>query len=266
MINFNSIAKPYKVVVPIFENQFILNKKKYSLRCRNGWFEVEISNNRARALEPSLPSGCEILRGYTHNNHIVFQNFDVAKKKYLLRVMAPLHFNQSQTFEAVIATYWEDKRIYWIQPDYSSTQVFQVKDIFDQEGSLETEKGITPELRSLFLFHSLERDQLKELAQELKQKQDYEKMMADLPSRLHFTFSRAGAELLKYSLSGQRIICDWKIPGSEFKYNSVIDSATFKILEAGYCMSQDDKRHNITSVVKTAEEYEQRGLTYITRR
>jgi hypothetical protein len=56
--------------------------------------------------------------------------------------------------------------------------------------------------------------------------------------------------------------------GSEqgcFKYNSVLDSQTFMVLEAGYCMSNDDKRHNITSMVKTAEEYEQKDLTYITR-
>lgn len=266
MIDFNSLVKPFRVTVPVLGNQFLFNKKSYRLRCRDGWFEVEISGNRVHPIQQAVPQGkYNFVQGFTHNNQIIFQNFDVAKRKYRLSMRAPLHFNQSQTFEAIRAIVWEDRQVYWVEPDYSSVQVFVTKDIYDREGTLEGEKGVTPELRSLFLFHSLERDQLKALAVEAQQKEDHEKMMNDLPSRLRFTFQRAGAEFLSYSLSGNRIIVDWKVSDSPFKYNSVLDSQTFMVLEAGYCMSGDDRRHNITSMVKTAEDYEQRDLTYITR-
>lgn len=268
MIDFTKLATPFRVVVPVWGNEFLFHKKLYRLRCRNGWFEVEITNNRARPIGEALPQGkgYRFIQGFTHNNSIIFQNFDVAKRNYRLSMRADLRFNNSQTFEAIKAIVWEDGNVYWVEPDYSSVQIFSVKDVYDREGSLQEEKGVTPEMRSLFLFHSIERDQLKQIQLQEKLEQDHKRIMEDLPSRLRFTFSQAGAELINYSLSGQRIIVDWRMPGSEFKYNSVINSENFMILEAGYCMSNDDKRHNITSMVKTAEEYEQKDLTYITRR
>jgi hypothetical protein len=116
------------------------------------------------------------------------------------------------------------------------------------------------------LFHALERDQLKKVLIEKVAKEEHERRMKDIPYRLNKIFENAGATLLNYSLSNKRIIVDWEIMGQKHRYNSVIDAATFKIIEAGYCMSGDDKRHNVTSLVKTAEEYAERNLTYITRR
>ena len=87
-----------------------------------------------------------------------------------------------------------------------------------------------------------------------------------MPYKLKRSFELAGAEMLNYSITGKRIIIDWQIKGGGYKYNSVIDIDTFNVIEAGYCMSGDDKKHNITSMIKTAEIYEEDRLTYITRR
>jgi hypothetical protein len=89
--------------------------------------------------------------------------------------------------------------------------------------------------------------------------------METIPGRLKVSFDRGGARLLGYSLSGSRIIVDWCLTDSSYKYNSVIDANTWKIIECGYCMNNDDFRHNITSMVKTAEEYESRRVVHITR-
>lgn len=267
MLDLSKLIQPKEVVVPVLNDHFVYNSKQYYVDCENGWHRVKIVGNRVYPLHADIPepTGFQLVQGYTCNNSIIFQNFDVAKRKWGFDIWMPFHFNQSQTFEAVKAIVWEDDQIYWFEPNYSNVQIFGLKDLFEVEETLDGKKGITPELRTLFLFHSLERDQLREIAKQIKNKEDEEKMMSDLPTRLKITFERAGAELTNYALTGNRIIADWKMPGSNHQYNSVIDANTWMILEAGFCMSNDDRRHNITSMVKTAEDYEDRDLTYITR-
>lgn len=268
MLDLEKFSKPTRAIVPIENNRFLYNKKWYSVRCENGWYVVEITNNKARSVEPAILSDMNYpaILGYTNNNVIVFQNFDVAKRKYGLGMHAPLKFNQSQTFEAVKAVVWEDGQVYWAEPNYTDTKIFEVKDLFDQDQPLTDQKGITPELRTLFILHSLERENIRRIAEEQRQAEEQDRMMRDIPTRLRLTFERSGAIFQNYSMTGNRIVVDWSIAGSDYTYNSVIDSRTWMVQEAGYCMSGDDRRHNITSMVKTAQEYEDRGVTFITRR
>lgn len=262
-INFEVLNQAFNVVVPVFEKAFVYNKKSYQVYCEDGWQWVEISGNKVTPLGPDTPSDVETVYGYTHNNTLVFQNFDVAKRKWGLNCLSPLRFNSSPTFESIKAVIW-DGCAYWLEPNYKDSQCLEIKDLFDQEKSIEGIKGVTPELRSLFLYHSLERDQIRAMEEVIKQKQAHEELIKSIPGRLKITFERAGARMLNYSLTGNRIVVDWEIPGGE-QYNSVIHSRTWQVIECGFCVSGDDKRHNITSMVVTAQEYEQKNLTYKTR-
>ena len=264
MIDFESLAKSYKVVVPVLNKKFIFNKKSYHVNAENGWWLVEIKGNRVRALEPSIKDTYNIM-GYTCNNLIIFHNADVAKRKYKLDVSVELNFNQSSTFEPIRAEVWEDGKVYYVGPNYSEFKSLELKDILESDGSIEKEKGITPELRMVYLFHSLEKARLKELAELAKAKADHERMMKDVPYRLTAIFQRSGAQVINFSIKDKRIKVDWKFKDYDYKYNTIVDYDSWKIIEAGYCMSGDDKRHNITSLVKTAEEYEEKNLIYITR-
>jgi hypothetical protein len=267
MLDLEKLARPREAIVPILNGTFVFEKKHYRVRCEDGWQKVEIAGNRAHALEPAVLAEYTFphVLGYTHNNALVFQNFDVAKRKWKFGLSAPLHFNQSQTFEAVKAVVWEDRRVYWAEPNYSDVKALELKDLLERDQTLDGQKGLTPELRTVFLFHAIERSAMQKVLEKAKQREDHERQMRDIPYRLRVTFQRAGAEVVSHSLSGNRIVVDWKIPGSDTEYNSVIDVRTWMVAEAGYCMSNDDKRHNITSLVKTAEEYEERGVTFITR-
>jgi len=270
-LDLTKFAKPKQVIVPILDGAFQLDKKHYKINCDDGWHLIEITGNNAHAkgLAIALPTDEQkftYVSGYTHNNTILFQNFDAAKRKWGVNLTAPLEFNMSPTFEAIKAIYWEDGRFYWVEPNYGNISILDIKAAYDQELPITDLKGITPEIRTLYLFHALERDQLKRMLAEKVAKEEHEKRLKDIPYRLKVTFENAGATLLNYSLSGKRIIVDWKINNQRQHYNSVIDADSFKLLECGFCMSGDDRRHNITSMVKTAEEYEERGLTYITRR
>ena len=278
MLDLNKFVQDREVIVPILGNQFQFEKKKYSVKSENGWFKVVLNGNKARAISPvysfqEIESHLKPARGYSYNNNIVFNNFDVAKRKWGFEVIQPLHFNSSQSFNSIKAVVWEDKKVYFTEPDYSDFKIFEVKSCFENESLIESLKGITPEIRSTFIFHSIERDQLREMEKirlvHLAEKDRAERerqMMATVQGRLKVTFERAGARLMSYNISGKRITVDWEINGSGQMYNSVIDADTFKVIEAGYCMSGEDRKHNITSMVKLAEDYEENDLTYITRR
>jgi len=269
MLNLEKLDNPKTRIVPLLGNSFQLNKKKYNLIGDDGWYIVSTQGNTANIVEPFVWSGDEpgqdFILGYTHNNIIIFQNFDVAKRKWGFGFTSGLYFNSLETFSAVKSVVWEDGNVYYVTPSYTDCKVYEVKDCFEKEENVRAVKGLTPELRTLFLFHSLERDNIRMVLAEKEKKESEERLMQQLPYRLKISFERAGAEMLNFSQSGNRIIVDWKFSDGDHKFNSVIDSRTFMVVEAGYCMSGADKKFNITGLVKTAEEYEENSLIYITR-
>jgi len=266
-LDFSSLAKPYIVTVPIYEKSFLLNKKRYSVDCEDGFWEIQIENNKATAITPSIPKIPKeaIAHGYTYNSDLVFSNFDVAKRKWNFSLTKEIRFLNTETFTAVKVVVWEDKQLYYLEPWYEDFKTYEVKNSFDSGQDLNLLKGVTPELRTLHLFHSLEREQVQALLKEQTEKEDQERLKQDLGYRLYHTFKLSGAEILNYSKSGNRIIVDWKLIDGGYKYNSVLDAETFRCLQAGYCMSGDDERHSATSMIQLASDYEDRDLTYRTR-
>jgi len=293
MLDFSKLAEEKIIEVPVLDGRFQYHSKKYKIFSEeDGWFKVKIEGNSAEISEPvfdftELEKKNKPVKGYTYNNTIIFHNFDSTKRKWGFELSEEINFNSALTFSAIKAIVWEDKKIYFVSPDYSNFKIFDIKTSFDNDEAINNLKEITPELRTLFLFHEIEREQFRELerqrlelermelADEERKKREKE-LMASIPGRLQLTFERSGARMIQYSISGNRIIVDWEMLSARgnmgrhndhmIQYNSVIDSRTFKVLESGYCMSGDDRRHNITSLVKLAEDYEERGLTHITRR
>lgn len=277
-INLSKFSQEIEAVVPILQGKFIYRRKMYDTLDSDldGWYKVKIKNNSATPLEESYfldSSNLSTIKGYTCNNVIVFQNFDVAKRKYNLQVSSTLNLNKADSFSSINAVVWEDGKVYYDSLNYSDNYIYDIKSCFDSDQDIRNLKGVTPELKTLFLLHSIEREQLRELekirledlAKEEREAREKE-LMSTLQGRLKVTFSRAGATLLNYSLSNNRVIVDWVLDSSGQEFNSVLDSRTLAVIEAGYCMSNEDNKHNATSMVKLAEDYEERDLIYITRR
>jgi hypothetical protein len=276
MINLESLAKPKIILVPIMGNSFQYHKKKYQIETPDGWWLVSISGNKAEPVESftwldeNILPDCEnkkfeFVKGYTYNNQFVFQNFDAAKRLYGLGLTTPLHFNMVDTFWAIKVVAWEAGHFFYAMPNYTDTKVVEAKMAYDNDENLDNLKGITPEIRTLYLFHSLEREQLRELLRQEMVKEKHEKRMKETPYRLKTILERAGAKLINYTTSGNRIIIDWQLNDGSFSYNSVIDSKTWMVMEAGYCLSGGDKKLNLTSMAQTAKEYEERDVIFITR-
>jgi len=259
-------TKPQLITIPLFSNSFIFHKKKYIITAPDGWYDVSILNNTATIVSPSCPPMDKTFSGYVYNNQFIPSNFDIAKRKYSLSPLTPIRFNSSSTLSSVSVIVWEDKSVYYAQENYSDVLIFDIRAAIENEKNVDTLKGVTPELRMLYLFHALEKENLKKALQESLEKEEKKRFLESVPGRLKTVFERAGAVMSDFSTVGNRIIVNWTIKGGEYIYNSVLDNKTFMVVEAGYCMSNDDRRHNITSLVKTAELYEEKDLTYITRR
>ena len=274
MFNLEKFAQPRDVIVPVVGSKFQTDHKKFSLSesVDDGWYTVTLEGNSAsiKSDYPVVPY--KTTNGYTHNNQVIFQNFDVAKRKWKFDVQKPLNFNGAETFSAVQVVVWEDGNVYYVEPNYNDLLIYEVQNAFEDEISIDKVKGVTPELQTLYLFHSLERErqriaiaEAKAAAEKAQAEAEHARLMQDVGYRLTHTFEQAGAQLIRYSIKGNHIIADWQINSGQ-TFNSVINRNTWMIEQAGYCMSNDDSRHSVTSVVKTAVEYDNDGLIYKTRR
>lgn len=262
MIDFDDFNKPIKTIVPILNGKFKYNGKQYNCNCfDSGWFTVEIQGNNSRIIEEAIFYDCnfDTIQGYIFNEQFIFFNFDVGLRKTGKEIMTDIYFNSCPSFSSIIAIIWEDGKLYYFKPNYRDSFIYDVKNIMENNEEIKSLKGLTPELRTLCLFYELEKQKL----EELKAEKENEKLKKTLHVRLVLAFKRVNAELLQYSISGKRIIIDWRIGRQEF--NSVLNKKDFCVIEAGYCMSGEDKRHNIHSMVLLAKDYDKDDLIYKTR-
>lgn len=268
MIDFNTINKEKIATVPIVRGCFQYNRKKYREPTQStGWYRVFLKNNDALITEEIIIESEDMpntIKGYVFNNNLIFHNFDVGKRKLDRDVMMPLCLNNAPTFSPIHAIIWEDKHIYYYKPDYSEYLVYDVKNRFDSSQNISDLKGITPELKHLFLFHDIERQKLREELEKIKKEEERQEFLKSTPGRLQLAFSRVGATMLNYSITRNRIIVDWKLESGQ-KFNSVIDANTFRVIEAGYCLSGEDRKHSVSSMVLLASDYEKDDLIHITR-
>ncbi len=272
-IDFNKFVGPKEIIVPIVDGFFQYNRKKYSPSNKpcdvSGWWRVQVEGNNYKELEPAFPEvefpDIPTIKGYTYNNNMIFQNFDVGRKKTGLDMMSELYFNNAPSFSSIKSVFWEDGCLYYYGVNYTDYFINEVKAAFDEDKTVADIKGMTPELKTLYVFHELERQAIREAEVAKRRADDLKKWQESLPGRLHLAFTRVGGKVLEYSITGDRIVVIWELEETGRKYNSVVNAKTFQTIQAGFCMSGDDKRHNITTMVLTAKEYERDRLTYITR-
>jgi len=270
MIDLSKFTSETKACVPVRNNAFQYNRKKYVLNnISDGWYYVKMWGNSAVVLNDIVDldtlENIKLVNGYVYNNQIVFQNFDVAKRNFNLEMMAPLHFNNAPSFTPIRAAYWEDKSLYFYDVRYSDFISYLVVAAIESGSDIKTIKGVTPELKTLSLFYLIEKQKLEEQLAKLRQETERKNFLSSLPGRLQSAFAAVGAVLINFTQQGKRIIVDWQLQQTKRKYNSVLDADSFKVVEAGYCMSGHDKEHSLTSMVLLAEDYEKRHVTVITR-
>jgi hypothetical protein len=283
-INLTKFTEKKEVIVPVRWGRFQYNRKRYGvldskitsvredrfMEYLNGWCRVIINGNDAYYKEDVFieaePCVYDLIKGYTFHNKIIFQNFDVAKRKLNADMMGRVFFIENiQSFSAIEAVIWEDGNLYFYRPNYIDSKIIEVQQAFRNEQSITHMKGVTPEQQTVYLFHELELQRIKAEQERIRLQEEKEAFQKTLEGRLLTTFERAGAVVISYEDKLTEIEVVWQLSNGQ-EFNSRIEKDTFKVIELGYCASGDDKSHNATSMVKLAESYDAEGLLYRTRR
>jgi hypothetical protein len=285
MINLNKFSMSKEAKVPIIKGTFQYDRKSYTIPdVRDGWYSVTLKDNIATVNNEIIPevdlniNKKQIIKGYTYNNQLIFFNFNEGKKRTGWEMIAPLRLNNLSTFSSIEAIIWEDSFLYFYRQSYTDYKIFDLKHLYENEQKIEGVKELTPEMKSLYLFHQIERDQQRALIKRIQEEKEraekqakIKKIAADAEEKrkreagnVHETliksFTFVGATVSHFEVRNDRIYVEWSIDGERF--SSSIDKNTFKIIDSGFCMSGDDRRHNIKSMVLTAQNYMDRDVLH----
>ena len=206
-IDFSKFAESEVVVVPVRNNTCRYNRKVYTVSAADGWWKVSLCGNDATPVEvvsaefSSIPQ-LKRYKGYTYNNQFLFKSFDVARRYFNNQIMMPYHFGDNiATFSSINVVAGEDNSLYFHSMDYGDLFIYDVVDRFNTKQTLENVKGVTPELRTVYTFHSIEREANEKALEEAKRKKALENFAATLEGRLTLAFKLTGAELLRYKVN-----------------------------------------------------------------
>ena len=288
-IDLTKFAGKTSAMVPIVENSFQYNRKKYRVRdAEDAWYNVEMEGNNAVLTGKAYPSEYDfekskLVSGYIFGNNLFFANFDTARRKFRKEMHAPALYNTFDTFNSVKAVHWEDENFYIVGVNYTDTLIYQVKSLLDTEDSIDTVKGVTPELRVLFALHLIQKQKIAEELRKADEERKRKELLQSLPGQLENIFRRAGGVMTSCTfinvaeplnnhtsrtdrrMNGRFAEVEWNIPGMPERFNTIVNLDTMMIWDAGFCTSGADRKFNITGLVQTAKDYKQNAFINITR-
>jgi hypothetical protein len=130
-------------------------------------------------------------------------------------------------------------------------------------------RGITPELGYYFLLANLQRQSYKE-AREIEKlnltARERDKRLREFQNnfsfRLEHTIGEANGKLIRFSKHGNGYLVEWKL-GDQIIKSTINDN--MRILNAGFCLSGEDKKHSLSSLINLAQLFQEEAPLYLTR-
>jgi len=277
MLNLQRFSKVTYGFVPIVNGWGRLNGRKIHLNLNDGWYQIEIGDG---IVPKRLATQLEIVKTLRKKPHLLVYtvgmegipvNFDNFLKKGLAESVQVnfLNLNFLDTAKVVL---WEDKRFYFYEQDarHQRAIIQRIKNVFKNRGSLQGVTGVTPEMSYSFLLGELARSSYEEVSalrrnlvlSAEKNKSIDEKMLENVEYRLKNAITKAGGTYISHVKRGYGYAITWEVGGQIVK--STIGS-DLRIISAGFCLSDDDKRHTVNSIVNLAKVFQNSSPLYITR-
>lgn len=259
-----------------------MGRKFYAPGKEDGWYFVEEEKGR-RTFRKATPleilketKGKKLLRMYAFGEEGIPVNFDNLLKRGYGNTVG-VNFLSLPTFEIAKVIQWEDGRFYFYEadPTFQRKTLQTLKEKFEKEESIAGHKGLTPELAYLLLLADLGRKTYREIERinALKLTEDEKrKRMREFKNSfvgtLQKTIEDAGGKLVKFVKANKdSFLVHWKIKGEDRLIKTVIKD-NMRVLSAGFCLSDYDRAHTMSSIIQLAKTYEEDdpydGL-YITR-
>lgn len=277
MIDLQRFTSSEDTIVPIVEGWGQVNQRKVFKNVEDGWYAVTLGNRievgrKATPVEvDKLLKSHKFLRVYALGTEGIPTNFDNFTRRGFGQAVK-VHFLNLPLFEVAKVVIWEDKRIYFYETDirYERDLIRVFKDAFSEGRGAVGVKGTTPEIYYYNLLITLQSQAFKEvekLNQLALNKEEMEKRIKQFgnsfEARLTDTISAAGGKLLKFSKSNaDTFMVEWEI-GDQTVKTTIHDD--MRILSAGYCLSGDDRKHTMASLVQLAKLFQVEDPLYITR-
>lgn len=281
MIDLKRFSEKETVVAPIVGGYgYVGSRIVRHPDLRDGWYRLIVGDTINVSSTPATPF--EIERAMEHRRkHRVYAlgkegiptNWDnFTRLGYNPGEAVPVNFLDAPVFEVAKVVKWDDNRLYF----YGYDSVFQrlllreYQKAFDARSQVTTIKGGTPELNYYYLLLRLEREAFRQLDDILKmklseaeKKKRMEQLQNTFSGRLKHEIEQAGGKLVSFSrANANSYLVIWKLRDQTIK-TTIRDN--LQVLSAGYCLSGDDRRHTMASLVQLARMFRQDRPLYITR-
>lgn len=279
MIDLNKFTEAKDVVLPIVQGWGQINDRKiYAPGQEDGWYLVQLPlgtiKRKASLLEVSRAiSKLKSLQVYALGTEGIPLNFDNFKRRGFGEAET-INFLNLPVFSVASVVAWEDGRLYFYAQILPKEQAIirRVREAFEGRQNLLGVRGVTPELRYYFLLTDLQRqsyDALQSLSDKGKwavSDSELSKRIAsfkaDFATRLEHAITNAGGTYISHSKRGNGFLVEWKV-GNQTVKSEIRDD--FRIVSAGFCLSGDDEKHSMNSIVQLAKMFKKNAPLYITR-
>lgn len=281
MIDLKKFAKEEVAVVPIVRGWGMFNSRKvYLPNKEDGWYLVSLGD-KAEAKRKATPLEVEKtlaplskLQVFVIGAEGVPINFDNFFKKGWGETKG-IHFVNLPIFSVANVVEWEDGRVYFynqIMPKKHSV-IKEVAEAFKIGETIRNISGVTPELRYYFLLANLQQQSYEAvkafedfsensaLSQEEKEKR-IKDFQNSFNVRLEQTIDLAGGTLRRFSKKGNNYLVEWTVGDQTIK-STIKDN--LQIINAGFCLSGEDKKHTLASLINLAQVFQEDYPLYITR-
>jgi hypothetical protein len=277
VLNLSKFARTSEAIVPFWDGWGQVNGRKlYMPQAEDGWWLVALGAGytlvrKATPLEIFRAlRGKNMLRVYALGTDGVPLNFDNFFKRGLTET-APIFGINLGPFSIAKAIVWEDGRLYYQEQDARVSPTLRaIKEAFDTDQPITNIKHITPEMRYYFLILSLQRAGMRQ-AEELEKMKlsqlEKEKRIREFQNtfsgRLQTIIEHAGGTLIKFfKANADTWMVHWKVNNQLVK-STIHDD--MRIISAGFCLSGEDTKHTMGSIINLAKMFQDRSPLYITR-
>ena len=277
MLDLTKFTRDEVITAPIVNGWGQYSRRKLFLpNTEDGWYSIKVGNTvevirKATPLEiDKALKRSKVFRVFPIGTEAVPWNFDLFTRNNWPETVN-VNFMNLEVFEVAKVGLWEDGRFYYIEPEgrWGRTVMQKVKEVFNSEGKLEDLKDVTPEIRYYFLLLELQRQTLRALEEIERAKitakeraRRLAEFQASFAGRLQGTIEKAGGTLIKYTKQGTGYVVHWKIGDQTIK-STVRDD--LRLVSAGFCLSGDDRKHTMASIVQLGRLFQQSRPLNITR-
>ena len=166
---------------------------------------------------------------------------------------------------------WFDGHTLYEGQEFETEVETKVREAFEEEGSIDGVKGVTPALAHVFVLESTQRELAREAERRAREEVARQKQAAELArwqetleGRISLALSHTGAELVNWRRNGQRqAVVRYRVAGRRFE--CVIDTESLQIMDAGICLSGTDEELNLSSLPSAVREAIQSGQLHVFR-